>query len=60
MVTALVGLGLNTLVVYVVDDVLKLPYLYSVLGMVLLVPPFLFVMNKYWAFQETADRRADT
>ena len=52
LVTALVGLGLNSLIVYLVDKVLGLHYFYSVLGMLFLVPPFLFIMSKYWAFQE--------
>lgn len=59
VVTALVGLGLNTLIVYAVDRILGLPYLYSILGMVFLVPPVLFVMSKYWAFLESARWRTD-
>jgi len=50
LVTALIGLGLNTGIVFIVDAVLRLPYLYSVLGMTFLVPPILFLISRYWAF----------
>ncbi len=49
--TAIFGLALNTLIVYLVDRVFGLPYLYAILGMVILVPPIVFVIAKFWAFR---------
>jgi len=48
--TALIGLALNSLVVYAVEHVFRLPYIYATIGMIFLVPPVLFIMSKYWAF----------
>jgi putative flippase GtrA len=47
---AVFGLGLNSLAVYVITDVLMMSYLYSAGLMVTVVPVILFVINKYWAF----------
>lgn len=52
LVTALTGLGLNTLVVYIVDQVFVLAYAYSIIGFIFVVPPVLFLMSKYWAFHD--------
>jgi putative flippase GtrA len=53
---ALTGFALNSLVVYVVDHVLRLPYVYAILGMIFIVPLVLFLMSRYWAFN-TIERR---
>jgi putative flippase GtrA len=47
---ALVGLGLNSLVVFAVVNVLALPYLIAVVLMVTAVPAVVFVLSKFWAF----------
>ncbi|MFQ5468497.1 MAG: GtrA family protein [Kiloniellaceae bacterium] len=47
---ALFGLGLNSLVVYVVTGLLALSYLYAIAIMVSAVPVVLFALNKFWAF----------
>ncbi|MEM7222421.1 MAG: GtrA family protein [Pseudomonadota bacterium] len=54
-VTALLGLGLNSLLVYAVDDIFKLHPLYSVIGMIFLVPPVIFAISKYWAFRDVPE-----
>jgi putative flippase GtrA len=45
-----VGLGLNTLVVYLVVNLLGHPYPHAVLLMVTVVPATLFLLQKFWAF----------
>jgi len=54
--TALTGFALNSLVVYAVEHVFHLPYVYATVGMIFLVPLILFIMSKYWAFV-TVERR---
>lgn len=44
------GLGLNTLVVFLVVNLSGLPYPYAVLLMVTVVPATMFVLQKYWTF----------
>ena len=44
------GLGLNTLVVYLVVNLLGHPYPYAVLLMVTVVPAIVFLMQKFWTF----------
>jgi len=50
MIVGLIGLGLNTLAVYIIVDQLLLPYLYAVLFMTTVVPVTTFAINKKWAF----------
>ena len=50
LIVALLGLGLNSLVVYCVESVFKLPYIYATFGMIFLVPGILFLMSRFWAF----------
>lgn len=50
MLVSFLGLGLNTLVVYLVVNLLGHPYQYAVLLMVSVVPAIVFLMQKYWAF----------
>jgi putative flippase GtrA len=45
-----IGLGLNTLVVYLVVTLLGHPYPYAVLLMVTVVPATMFLLQKFWAF----------
>jgi putative flippase GtrA len=47
---ALTGFVLNSLVVYIVEHQLRLPYVYATFGMVFIVPLVLFLMSRYWAF----------
>lgn len=56
LIVALVGLALNSLVVYSVESVLKLPYFYSTIGMIFLVPLVLFLLSRYWAFNSLGVR----
>ena len=51
LVTALIGLGLNTLIVYLIDQVFNLHYLYAAILMVGPVPLLLFALSKFWAFR---------
>ena len=44
------GLGLNTLAVYLVVNLLGQPYPYAVLLMVTGVPVVVFLMQKFWTF----------
>lgn len=53
VIVALLGLGLNSLVVFTVDVMLGWPYLFAVLGMIFGVPPILFILSRYWAFFRT-------
>jgi putative flippase GtrA len=50
MLVSFIGLGLNTLVVYLVVNLLGHPYPYAVLLMVTAVPVAVFLMQKLWAF----------
>ena len=47
---ALVGLTLNSLVVFLVVDVLSLSYVYAIVLMVAVVPACIFLLSKFWAF----------
>jgi len=48
--TTISGLLLNSLVVYLVTEVWRQHYGWSVVGMLTLVPAAIFVLNKYWVF----------
>ena len=50
VITAIIGLGINTACVYLVVDVFERHYGYSVLLMISIVPTLLFLVNKYWVF----------
>ena len=50
VVVSLIGLGLNTLNVYLVVNVLSLSYLYAAVVMATAVPAFIFVLSRFWAF----------
>lgn len=52
VIIAISGLLLNTALVYLLTDVLKLHYLYAAIPMVTLVPALTFAFAKYWAFAE--------
>lgn len=47
---ALFGLALNSLVVYATVDLLRMPYLVAAALMASLVPVFLFLLSRFWAF----------
>ena len=51
VLTAVLGLGLNTLAAYLIVDVKGYPYLWAVLVMLLIVPPAIFLVAKLWAFK---------
>ena len=53
---ALTGFALNSLIVYIVEHQLRLPYVYATFGMIFIVPLVLFLMSRYWAFT-SAQRR---
>ena len=44
------GLGLNTLAVYLIVNLLGYPYMYAVVLMVTVVPAAIFLLQKFWAF----------
>jgi putative flippase GtrA len=50
VLVALLGVCLNSLVVYVVTGPLTLPYAYAIPLMVSVVPMTVFVLSKLWAF----------
>jgi putative flippase GtrA len=50
VLVAFLGLTLNSLAVYLVIEVLILPYLYAVVPMVSLVPVITFTLSKYWVY----------
>ncbi len=50
IVTALTGLALNTLAVFIVVDVFGFSYVYALGLMVTVVPGILFIIGKFWAF----------
>lgn len=50
LLVSLLGLALNSLVVYTVVGLLSWSYVYAVVVMVTLVPLLLFLLNKTWAF----------
>jgi putative flippase GtrA len=56
LVVALVGLALNSLVVYVVESMYGLPYVYATIGMIFVVPVVLFLLSRFWAFTAVARR----
>lgn len=47
---ALFGLTLNSLLVYVTVNMLHLPYLVAAALMASVVPVFLFLLSRFWAF----------
>ncbi|RMD63431.1 MAG: GtrA family protein [Alphaproteobacteria bacterium] len=48
---ALFGLGLNSLVVYLITGVLALSYVHAIAVMVTAVPVIMFVINRQWTFR---------
>lgn len=50
LIASLCGLGLNALVVHIVVEVLKMPYLYAIPFMATIVPVTVFALNRYWVF----------
>lgn len=50
VVISLIGFAANTANVFVVDYVLSAPYVYCLPGMVFVVPLFVFLLSRYWAF----------
>src|SRR5262249_32848188 len=50
-VVALLGLGLNSLIVFLVVDISELSYRYAIVPMAVVVPSILFLISKFWAFK---------
>ena len=50
VLVALLGLGLNSLAVYLIADRLELSYWYALAVMVTAVPLIIFVISKHWVF----------
>jgi len=50
LLVSFIGLGLNTLVVYIVVNFLGHPYSHALVLMVTVVPATIFVLQKYWTF----------
>ncbi len=53
-VTALVGLGVSQLVVYVLADLLSVHHRIAFAAAILLAPATVFVLSKFWAFRAPA------
>jgi len=51
LITALLGLALNSLFTWSINDLLNLHYLWALLPMVALTPAVTFVLSKLWAFR---------
>ena len=51
IVVALLGLGMNSVIVYGVVNVAQLPYWYAIVLMVTVTPLAVFVLSKLWAFK---------
>lgn len=51
LVVALIGLGLNSLGVFMVTDYLQVEYYYSTLVFLFVTPSVLFVLNKFIVFR---------
>lgn len=49
-VTALIGFGLNSLVVWVSIELLRLHYVYALVPMATAVPLVVFAISRYWVF----------
>jgi len=49
---AILGLLLNTLIVYLISEVYHLEYYYSVILMVTATPVVIFTLNKVWVFRK--------
>lgn len=54
--TSLMGLGLNTAIMYAAVDVLALPYTVGQAGVTLVIPVFNYIMNRTWTFAERETR----
>lgn len=52
LVTAIVGLSLNQIIVYVLVYHLMIPYHFALLCVFATVPPLVYVLSKTWAFPE--------
>jgi putative flippase GtrA len=52
LLVSLVGLGLNTLLMYLTVTVLKWWYIYGQLTVILVVPATNYVLNRFWTFRE--------
>jgi len=52
LLVSLVGLGLNTLLMYVTVTILKWWYIYGQLSVILIVPATNYMLNRFWAFRE--------
>lgn len=52
LLVSLVGLGLNTLLMYVTVTVLKWWYIYGQLTVILVVPVTNYLLNRFWTFRE--------
>jgi putative flippase GtrA len=51
LAVALLGLGLNSLMVFLVVDISQLSYRYAIVPMALVVPSIMFLISKFWAFR---------
>lgn len=51
LIVSLIGLSLNSLVVYIVDGILGWSYWYAVVLMITAVPGIVFLLSRFWAFR---------
>ena len=59
LIASLLGLCLNSLIVYLIVHVWTLSYLYALFGFVFVTPPVLFLINRFWAFYTPRASRTD-
>lgn len=57
IMVALLGLTLNSAAVYLIVELLELPYWYALLVMVGIVPLIVFLISKHWVFAGSAAGR---
>ena len=50
VIVSLIGLGLNSMIVYGVVDMSHLSYVYAIVLMLTITPAVVFVLSKLWAF----------
>jgi putative flippase GtrA len=53
LLVSLIGLGLNTLLMYVTATVLGWWYIYGQLTVILVVPVTNYALNRFWTFRKT-------
>lgn len=58
-VSALIGLALNSLIVWLTTEALQLHYAYALVPMATMVPLLVFLIGRYWVFPATNTERTE-